>query len=207
MGVVVYSRLGDVLRARNLSVDDLQRHIAAHFDLATDTRTIDRLTRGERVHWPDMETAAAVAAALDVGLDDILIFLVDVMPMGDEGEIDTHKTDNKEDDILAPGQSQRLSDLFDLRGRRSLTDDERAELDALVAVWGRTVSEREFRELAERQGVPVEQVRAEALADVDRALTWWREVQADPARLKTVVRAARDRQQARIAASSRPTAP
>jgi hypothetical protein len=50
MGVVVYSRLGDVLRARNLSVDDLQRHIAAHFDLATDTRTLDRLTRGERVH-------------------------------------------------------------------------------------------------------------------------------------------------------------
>jgi len=207
MSVMVYSRLGGVLRARNQTVGDLQRQIAARFGSTVDARTLGRLARGEQVRWPDMETAAAAAAALDVRLDDILLFLVDVMPMGGEGAPGADRTDDEEDDVLAPGQSRRLSDLFDLRGQRSLTDDERAELDALVGAWGRAVSEHWFRALAERRGVPVEQVRAEALADVDRALTWWREVQADPVRLKAVMREARARQRARLATRSRPPAP
>lgn len=100
MSVMVYSRLGDVLRARNLSVDDLQRQISAHFDLAMDMWTLDRLTRGERVRQSDMETATAAAAILDVRLDDILIFLVDVMSMGDEGEIGLVRLDDEEDELL-----------------------------------------------------------------------------------------------------------
>ncbi len=207
MGVMVYSRLGGVLRARNMSVDDLRRQIAGRFNLAVDARTLDRLTCGERVRQPDMETATVAAAVLDLGLDDILLFLVDVMPMGDEGEIGTDRLDDEEDDVLAPGQSRRLSDLFDLRGRRPLTNDERAELDALVGAWGRAVSERGFRDLARRRGVPVEQVRAEALADVDRALAWWHAVQADPARLKAIVREARGRRRRRITDSTRPAVP
>jgi hypothetical protein len=35
--------------------------------------------------------------------------------------------------------------------------------------------------LAARRGVPVEQMRAEILADVERALAWWREAQANQA--------------------------
>ncbi len=104
-----------------------------------------------------------------------------------------------EDDALAPAQSRRLSDLFDLRGQRPLTNDERAELDALVGAWGRAVSEREFAEVARRWGVPVEQVRAESLVETERVLAWWKEVEADPARREEVVRDARERQRARRA--------
>ncbi len=67
MGVLVYSQLGDALRTRNLTVDDLQGQIAACFDLAVRTRTLDRLARDERVRRPNIEIVAA-AAVLGVGL-------------------------------------------------------------------------------------------------------------------------------------------
>ncbi len=191
MGIMVYSRLGDVLRARNMSVDDLRRQIATRVGLAVDTRTLDRMTRDERVRRPDVEiAAAAAAAALDVGLDDI--FLVEAIPAGDEGTVDTDEA-NEEDDVLAPEQSRRLSALFDLRGQRPLTDDERAELDALVGAWGRAVSERKFAEVAHRRDIPVGQVRAEVLAETERVLAWWKDVEADPARREEVVRDAQER--------------
>ena len=47
MGVTVYSRLGELLRARDLTVADLQNRIAARFGLAVDARTLDRLAREE----------------------------------------------------------------------------------------------------------------------------------------------------------------
>ena len=101
------------------------------------------------------------------------------------------------DDILAPEQSRRLSEFFDLQNRRPLTEEEQVELNALVAAWGRAVNERGIHELAARRGIPVEQMRAEVLADVERALAWWREAQADPARLEALVNEARERQRAR----------
>lgn len=187
MGVMVYSRLGDVLRQRNLTVDDLQRQIAARFGLAVDTRTLDRMTRDERVRRPDLEIAAAAAAVLGVGLDDV--FTVETMPAGDL--ISAPVEVAEADDVLAPKQSQRLSDLFDLREQRPLTGDEQAELDALVGAWSRAVSEREFRELARRRGVPVEQVRAETLTKTEQVLSWWKEIEADPVRLAELLREAR----------------
>ena len=54
--------------------------------------------------------------------------------------------------------------------------------------WRRGISE-----LAARRGMPVEQLRAEVLADVERARAWWRAVQDDPARLEAVVDEARER--------------
>jgi hypothetical protein len=194
MGVMVYSRLGDLLRARHLTVDDLQRQIAARFDLAVDARTLDRLARDERVRRPDVEIAAAAAAVLDARLDDI--FAVDALPMGEDGSIWTDRV-VEEEDVLPPEQSRRLSELFDLRGRRPLTDEERAELDALVGAWGRAVSEREFGEVARRRGIPVEQVRAESLAEIERVLAWWKDVEADPARRAEVVRDAQERRRTR----------
>jgi hypothetical protein len=59
------------------------------------------------------------------------------------------------------------------------------------------VNDRGIRELAARRGIPVEQMRAEVLADVERALAWWREVQADPAQLEALVNEAQERQRAR----------
>ena len=196
MGVMVYSRLGDLLRARQLTVDDLQRQIAARFGLAVDARTLDRLARDERVRRPDVEIAAAAATVLDVRLDDI--FAVDALPLGEDGTIGTDQRAEQED-VLPPEQSQRLSDLFDLRDRRPLTDDERAELDALVGAWGRAVSEREYTEVARRRGIPVEQVRAESLAEIERVLAWWKEVEADPPRRAEVMRDAQERRRTRSA--------
>jgi len=194
MSVMVYSRLGDVLRTRNLTVGDLQRQIAARFDFAVDARTLDRLARDERVRRPDMEIAAA-AAALDARLDDI--FAIDALPRGDEDATGADKP-HEADDVLSPVQSRRLSELFDLQDDGRLTATERIELDALVAAWGRAVNEQGIRDLAARRGVPVEEMRAEVLADVDHALVWWRAVQDDPARLETVVNEAREQQQTRI---------
>jgi len=193
MGVMVYSRLGDLLRARHLTVDDLRRQIATRFNPAVDTRTLDRMMRDERVRRPDLEIAAATAA-LDVGLDDV--FLVDTRPTGDEGAVDTEEVVD-DGDVLALEQSRRLSDLFDLRDQRPLTDDERAELDALVGAWGRAVNEREFAAVAPQRGIPVEQVRVESLAETERVLAWWKDVEVDPARLEQVMRDARERQQTR----------
>ena len=178
MGVPVSSRLGELLHARNLTVADLQDRIAARFGLAVDTRTLDRLARSDRVRRPDLEVAAAVASVLDIGLDDL--FAVDAVPLGAEDTTDSYDP-AEGDDILAPEQSCRLSELFDLRDRRPLTEEEQVELNALVAAWGRAVNERGIHELAARRGVPVEQVRAEVLADVDRVLAWWQETQANQA--------------------------
>jgi len=178
MGVMVYSRLGDLLRAHHLTVGDLQRQIATRFGLAVDARTLDRLARDERVRRPDVEIAAA-AAVLDARLDDI--FAVDVLPLNEDGPIGTDRV-VEEEDILPPEQSWRLSELFDLRDWRPLTDEERAELDALVGEWGRAISEREYTEVAHRRGISVEQARAESLAEIERVLAWWKDVEADPAR-------------------------
>jgi len=124
MGVMVYSRLGDLLRAHHLTVGDLQRQIATRFGLAVDARTLDRLARDERVRRPDVEIAAA-AAVLDARLDDI--FAVDVLPLNEDGPIGTDRV-VEEEDILPPEQSWRLSELFDLRDWRPLTDEERADV-------------------------------------------------------------------------------
>jgi transcriptional regulator with XRE-family HTH domain len=191
MSVMVYSRLGDLLRVRNLTVSDLQRQIAARFGLTVDTRMLERLARAERVRRPDLEVAAAAAAVLDVSLNDV--FAVEAVPVDDE---DAPGASNAEDDILDPNQSQRLQALFDVRERRPLTPDEQAEMRALVAEYGHRVHERGVRELAERRNLAVEQVRAEVAADFERALAWWDEVQADPARLEALVNEARERQQA-----------
>ena len=150
--------------------------------------------RDERVRRPDMEIAAA-AAALDARLDDI--FAIDALPRGDEDVTGADKP-HEADDVLSPVQSRRLSELFDLQDDGRLTATERIELYALVAAWGQAVNEQGIRDLAARRGVPVEEMRAEVLADVDHALVWWRAVQDDPARLETVVNEAREQQRTRI---------
>ncbi len=40
ISVMVYSRLGDVLRNRNLTVGELRQRIAARFELAVDARPV-----------------------------------------------------------------------------------------------------------------------------------------------------------------------
>ncbi len=147
---MVYSRLGDLLHARNLTVDDLQRQITERFGRRVNARTLDRLARAERVRRPDLELAAAAAEALDVSLNDV--FAVETTAVDDVAY---------EEDILDPAQSQRLQKLFDLQDRRALSEDEQAEVRALVVDYGRRVSEQGVRGIAAKRGLPVDQVRAE----------------------------------------------
>jgi len=186
MNVMVYSRLGDLLRARNLTVSDLQHQIAARFGRTVDARTLDRLARAERVRRPNLELAATAAKALDVSLNDV--FAVETGPTDDLAD---------EEDILDPAQSRRLQKLFDLQDRRSLSEDEQAEVRALVAEYGRRVYDRGVRGIAAKRGLPVDQVRVEVTADLERMIAWRREIEADPARLEALIDEARKRRRTR----------
>lgn len=192
MGVMVYSRLGDALRNQGLTVSELQRQITLRFGLTVDVRTLDRLSQDDRVRRPNLEVAAAAAAVLGVGLDDIFVMRIthaDTDGVGMERAGD--------EDVLDSDQSRRLGDLLEAQDWRSLTSDERAELRALVAAWGRHANEQALRDIAARREQPIEQVRADVAADLDRALAWWDDVQADPARLEALVEEAREGQRAR----------
>jgi transcriptional regulator with XRE-family HTH domain len=188
MSVMVYSRLGDLLRTRNLTVGDLQRQIAARFGWAVDTRTLDRLARAERVRRPDLELAAAAAEALDVSLNDV--FAVETTPKDDLAD---------EDDILDPEQSRRLQQLFDLQDRRSLSEDEQAEMHALVAEYGRRVYEQGVRHIAAKRGLPVDLIRAEVTADLERMIAWRRDLEANPARWQALIDESREQRRTRAA--------
>jgi len=194
MSVMVYSRLGELLRARNLTVGDLQRQIAARFGRTVDVRTLDRLAHAERVRRPDLELAAAAAEALDVSLNDV--FAVKTVPADDRGSPVDGLAD--EEEILDPTQSRRLQKLFDVRDRRSLSEDEQAEMRALVAEYGRRVHEQGVHSIAQQRRIPVEQARAEIAEDFERRLAWWDEVQADPARLQALVDEALDRRREHV---------
>jgi len=204
MSVMVYSRLGELLRDRNLTVRDLQQRIATRFGLAVGARTLDRLARAERVRRPDLEVAAAAAETLGVSLNEV--FVVDTTPIpaalddkaaAEMGDVDDLLDD--EDDVLDPEQSRRLRQLFDLRDRRPLHDDEAAEQNALIAEWSHRVNERTLRSIAAKRGQPLEQTRSEVAADFERMMAWWAEVQSDPARYEALVQESLDQQQARAA--------
>jgi len=125
MSVIVYSRLGDVLRNRNLTVGELRQRIAVRFELAVDARTLDRLARAGRVRRPNLEIAAAAADVVGVGLDDL--FAVETTSVGGGGS-STTRLGGVEDDVLDPDRSRRLEDLFEAQDWRTLTSDERDDV-------------------------------------------------------------------------------
>ncbi len=107
MSVAVYSRLGDLLRARGLGVEDLRRRIVVDTGQEVNTRALDVLAGDGRVRRPDIEVAGAAATALAVRLDDL--FDVQVVPdavkaHGDGGA----GIDLGEWNPLGPEQSHRL---------------------------------------------------------------------------------------------------
>ena len=175
MGVLVYPRLRELLREKNVTTTDLARDIEERLGLRVSRRTLERLTRAAPMRHADLELAGAVANILGVELNDI--FTVEAIPVAEDVE----------DDVLDPDQSRRMRDLYDRQGQRSLTDDEWAELEGLVAAYGHRLHERRMRELAQQRGIPVEQAEREAAADLADALDWWQEVQADPGRLEALV--------------------
>src|SRR5207244_7525689 len=84
-----------------------------------------------------------------------------------------------EADDLDPAQSHRLAELFDQQARRGLQPAERAEVETLVAEYGRRLHERLLRERARTRGASADDVRRSAATELDEALGWWRGVADD----------------------------
>ncbi len=192
MSIRVYSRLGDVLRRRGVSVTDLRASIADRFGLTTDRRTLARWARPTRVRRLDLELAWAIAAVLDVELGN-------VFTLEKPTDVEHRSHPDTTDDVLDPIRDHRLQDLYDVQADRGLTAAEREEMGALVAEYNRRSYERGLRVIAEREGRDVGDVTIALANERARAIARHQEVEADPVRRDALVRAALERQRARAA--------
>ena len=66
MGVAVYPRLSELLRANQLTVAELERQIEQRFGLEVDPKTLYRLSHTDPVQRADLQIAGAAAAILGV---------------------------------------------------------------------------------------------------------------------------------------------
>jgi hypothetical protein len=169
MGVAVYPRLAELLKEKNLTVAELERQIEDRFGLSVNIKTLYRLTQPAAVQRADLEIAGAAATILGVGLDDL--FTVEARPSTDDSEAEVA--------VLGPAESRRMAELMERQAQRLLTDEEWAELETLVATYGRLLHERRVREVARKQGRPLEQVRREMEQSVARAAAEWRVLESD----------------------------
>lgn len=181
MSVAVYPRLGALLEANHMTVAELVRQIEARFGLSVDSKTLYRLTHADAVQRADLEIAGAAAAVLGVGLDDV--FDVRAVP------VDGHDLPPEAD--LSPGQSRRLSDLFERQSNGTLTRDERREMEGLVSEFGKRLHEYRLGKIATERGISVEQARTQVANELDGALEWWQAFQGDPQQRRAVVARAR----------------
>ncbi len=178
MSVIVYPRLGTLLREKQLTVAELERQIESRFGLAVNPKSLYRLTQATPVQRADLEIAGATAAVLGVGLDDL--FTVEAVSSDDETEAA----------ILGPAESKRMSALIEKQRCQLLADDEWDELEAIVATYGRQLHERRMQAFARERGVPVEQVRRETAAHLAEAHAWWDAFEADPERERALAKEA-----------------
>jgi hypothetical protein len=183
VSVAVYPRLDELLRERNLTVADLKRQIQERYGLELDSKILDRLARPDPVQRTDLTVAGAAAKVLGVGLGDL--FAIEAVPV-DFSPL-------PEDDYLDEDQTQRMWALLDLQDERPLSADEERELRALVDEYGRRFTEYHLRAYAEREGIPLEQVRREAEERIARASAWWQEIEANPRRRRAFVARAKRR--------------
>lgn len=170
MSVVVYPRLGELLKEKNLTVAELERQIKERFGLSVNVKTLYRLTQAAAIQRADLEIVGATATILGVSLDDL--FTVEARSHADDGETDLA--------ILGPAESRRMAALVDRQAHGLLTDEEWAELEKLVATYGRLLHERRVREVARKQGRPLEQVRREMERSLAQAAEQWRAIDDDP---------------------------
>lgn len=188
MGVAVYPRLSELLRAKELTVAELERQIEARYGLPVDPKTLYRLASAQPIQRADLEIAGAVAAILGVGLGDL--FDVHAVPVGSHDEGGATE--------LTPDESGRLAELFDRQARGTLSRTEQDELEALVSTFGQRLHERRLRELARQRGIPLDEARREAADQFDEALAWWRSFETNPAARRAVAMRAR-RHRGRVA--------
>lgn len=160
MSVAVYPRLAQLLEERQLSVAALERQIEQRYGLSVNDETLYRLTDAAPVQRADLEIAGAIAAILNIGLDDL--FTVDAVPVEEDGEAGLR--------VLGPADSQRMAALVGRQAQRLLTEEEWAELEGLVAKYGQLLHERRLRARAQRRGIPLEQERRETEAHLAQKL-------------------------------------
>lgn len=163
MAVTVRPRLGEILRARSLTVAELERQIERRYGLRVDRKTLHRLTYREPVERVDLEVAGAAAAVLSVGLGEL--FEVDAVAQGSADERATE---------LSAEAARRMAELFDAQARRPLTAAEVAEIEGLVAEWGRLLIEALARARAARERTSLAAARTRSADDLARARDWWR---------------------------------
>jgi hypothetical protein len=82
MGIAVYPRLHEILRARHLSVAELERQMELRFGLRVDAKTLYRLTHTAPIQRADLKVAGAAAAVLGVSLSDL--FDVQAVPVASD---------------------------------------------------------------------------------------------------------------------------
>ncbi len=188
MGIAVYPRLSELLRAHNLSVAELERRLKRRFGFQIDPKTLYRLTHADPIQRADLEIAGAVAAILGVGLDDI--FDVRVTPLSTNGDV--------ADDDLTTAESRRLAELFDCQATTGLTTTERAELERLVDEFGRRLHEQRLHEIAELRGISIDQARSDMAAELRETVQWWHHFEADPKNRRTLASSIRRRRRRSI---------
>jgi hypothetical protein len=174
MAVAVIPRLGELLQARHMTVEELRRQIANRYGLAVDAATLDHLAHAHAVQRADLEIAGAAAAVMGVGLDDV--FDVRVTPA----------QATPPEAQLPPEQSRRLADLLDAQSRRDLSADEERELGALVTASGLLLHEWHLEELARQRGISIAEAREQTDSSLRDALAAWHEIEADPARRRAL---------------------
>jgi len=72
MVMAVYSRLGRLLATRDIALGNLRAELLVRYNLDIDIPSLEALAREERLQQPNIELVAAIAAILEVRLDDLL---------------------------------------------------------------------------------------------------------------------------------------
>lgn len=170
MSVTVYSRLRELLRQRDMTAAELERHIDERFGVLVDPGAIDRLTRDGPMARADLAVIGATAAVLGVEVGELL--RVRAIPIEDDTEEDISD--------LNPRDGRRLDALFTRQDRAPLSADEQAEMRQLIAKSARHMHERRVRQYARQQGISHEQARGEMESSFNRAIDWLRAFESDP---------------------------
>lgn len=191
MALAVYSRIGSMLHAAGVNLEDLPDLIAARYGLTVDRRALAALAQDGPVRRPDIELLEAVALILQVRVDDLL----DVHAAAPAGAGSVVPGDI----LLDPERDARLRDLAELRDRgdRPLSEAEARELETLIAEAGRALVDRDIAATAQQLAVPVEVARARITSQATDADRFWSELSASPERMAAEVEAAKARRRTR----------
>jgi len=180
MSVRIYSRLGDVLRHRGVSVTELRTSVADRFGIAADRRTLARWARPARVRRLDLELAWAIASVLGVPLEEVSSPLRSLPTTG------IVRAPAPQTVLIDPAQERRLRELYRLQGDPGLSDVEREEMSVLVGEYNHRAYERGVQAIAARDGREVTEVAAALDAERARVIAWYAELDADPVRRSRV---------------------